>query len=60
MLPKQRTAKARKRKRRAHHAMKPISYGICPITGSPKLHHRAAPESGFVRPGLQVKTRESE
>ena len=59
-LPKLRTSPARKRKRRSHHALKPVQYTLCPLTGSPKLPHRACRESGYVRPGLQIDTRESE
>ena len=33
MLPVQKTSKARKRKRRSHHALKPIHYVRCPQCG---------------------------
>jgi ribosomal protein L32 len=28
---------------------------VCPLTGMPKLPHRAAKDSGYVRAGLQIK-----
>ena len=27
---------------------------ICPLSGMPKMHHRACKESGYVRPGLKI------
>ena len=27
---------------------------VCPISGMPKLHHRASKDSGYVRPGLKI------
>jgi hypothetical protein len=35
--------------------MKPTTVAQDPISGLPKMHHRAAQESGYVRPGLQIK-----
>lgn len=29
--------------------------GVCPLSGEPKLHHRACKQSGYVRPGLKVR-----
>ncbi|MFA6044471.1 MAG: 50S ribosomal protein L32 [Phycisphaerales bacterium] len=55
MLPPQRVSYGRSRRRRTHHAMKPVNSGVCPLTGMPKLHHRACAESGYVRAGLQIK-----
>lgn len=54
MLPPQRISYGRSRRRRAHHAMEAISVGVDPVSGMPKLHHRASAESGYVRPGLTV------
>lgn len=28
---------------------------VCPLTGMPRLPHRACKESGYVRAGLQIK-----
>lgn len=55
MLPAFRQSHGRTRRRRSHHAMKPIVTSVCPLTGMPKLHHRACKESGYVRAGLQIK-----
>jgi len=27
---------------------------MCPLSGMPKLSHRACTESGYVRPGLKI------
>lgn len=55
MLPPQRVSHGRTRRRRSHHALEPVHPTTCPLTGMPKGHHRACKESGYVRPGLQVK-----
>ncbi len=55
MLPPQRVSHGRTRRRRNHHAIEPIQIGTDPISGMPKMAHRAAKESGYVRPGLQIK-----
>ena len=55
MLPAFRQRHGRTRRRRSHHAMKPTTPSVCPLTGMPKLHHRACKESGYVRAGLQIK-----
>jgi len=54
-VPAFRTSPSRKRKRRSHQHLKRIEYVLDPLTGTPKLPHRASPESGYVRPGLQIK-----
>lgn len=54
MLPPQRISYGRSRRRRNHHAMVAISIGVDPVSGMPKAHHRAAGDSGYVRPGLSV------
>jgi ribosomal protein L32 len=55
MLPPQRQSYGRTRRRRAHHALEGAQTTVCPLSGSPKMHHRACVESGYVRPGLRVK-----
>ena len=54
MLPVQKHSKSRKRKRRTHHALKPIHYVRCPQCGSSKLPHCACDNCGFVNPKLAV------
>ncbi len=55
MLPPQRQSHGRTRRRRSHHALTGATPAICPLSGMPKMHHRACKESGYVRPGLRVK-----
>ena len=54
MQPVQRISKMRKRKRRSHHALKPIHYVRCPQCSSTKLPHCACDNCGFVNPKLSV------
>ncbi len=55
MLPVQRISKSRKRKRRSHHALKPIQYVKCPQCGNAKLPHAACANCGFVNPKLSIE-----
>ncbi len=55
MLPAFRQSYGRTRRRRSHHALTGVTPTVCPLSGMPKLHHRACKESGYVRPGLQIK-----
>ncbi len=55
MHPTHRLSHSRTHKRRSHHALKPIHATMCPLSGMPKLHHRACKASGFVRPGLVIR-----
>ena len=56
-VPKQRTSKARRDKRRSHHALTSRSLGNCPECGSPKLPHRVCPSCGQykARPVIEVQ-----
>ena len=54
MLPPQRQSYGRSRRRRAHDSLTAPSSTMCPLSGMPKLHHRACKESGYVRPGLKI------
>lgn len=55
MVPAMRQSYGRSRRRRSHHAMEPTTVGVCPLSGKPKMHHRACAESGYVRPGLKIR-----
>jgi large subunit ribosomal protein L32 len=44
----------RKRKRRSHHALKPIHYVRCPQCSSTKLPHSACDNCGYVNPKLAL------
>ena len=46
-VPKRKVSKARKRKRRSHHALTAPNVVNCPECGEPRLSHRACPACGF-------------
>ncbi|MCA9279055.1 MAG: 50S ribosomal protein L32 [Phycisphaeraceae bacterium] len=54
MLPPFRQSYGRSRRRRSHDALKSFAVGIDPLSGDPKMHHRACKKSGYVRPGLKI------
>ena len=54
MQPTHRVSPGRTARRRAHHALTAVAPTICPLSGMPKMHHRACKESGYVRPGLVI------
>ncbi len=54
MQPSLRQSYGRTRRRRSHHALTPAQPTQCPLSGTPKMHHRACTESGYVRPGLKI------
>ncbi|MFQ5826319.1 MAG: 50S ribosomal protein L32 [Dehalococcoidia bacterium] len=45
-LPKKKTAKARRGKRRSHLGLRPPALDTCPQCHSPKLSHRVCPVCG--------------
>ena len=55
MQPTHRKSYGRTRRGRSHEAIEAQVPTTCPITGTPKQHHRAAAASGYVRPGLTVR-----
>jgi large subunit ribosomal protein L32 len=55
MLPPQKVSNTRKRKRRSHHALKPVQYSMCRQCGSPKRSHVACGACGFVTTKLALK-----
>ncbi|MDP6380764.1 MAG: 50S ribosomal protein L32 [Phycisphaerae bacterium] len=52
-VPKRRTAKARKRKRRSHHALTPIQTVLCPKCNHAALPHRVCGNCGSYQ-GRQI------
>lgn len=58
-VPKRRTSKARKRARRAHHALTPIQTVICRQCGHATLPHAVCSNCGWYR-GRQVLVVEEE
>jgi large subunit ribosomal protein L32 len=51
--PKRRTSKARRDRRRSHHALEQPAQSSCPNCHEAKLAHRVCPHCGFYR-GKQV------
>ncbi len=51
--PKRRTSKARRDKRRSHHALSPVQISDCPNCGAPRRAHRVCPNCGYYN-GTQV------
>jgi large subunit ribosomal protein L32 len=47
--PKRRTSKARRDRRRSHHAIGQPSRSVCPNCGEAKLPHRVCPSCGHYR-----------
>lgn len=48
-VPKKRTSKQRKRKRRTHYKAETPRTDTCPTCGDPKLPHRVCPTCGHYR-----------
>ena len=46
-VPKRRTSKQRKRKRRTHHKSGATTLQACPRCGDPRRPHRVCPSCGF-------------
>lgn len=48
-VPKKRTSKQRKRKRRTHYKAQAAAHHACPRCGDPKRPHRVCPTCGHYR-----------
>lgn len=48
-VPKKRTSKQRKRKRRTHYKAETANTSVCSTCGDPKLPHRVCPTCGHYR-----------
>lgn len=48
-VPKKRTSKQRKRKRRTHYKAEGVTVHSCPKCSDPKLPHRVCPSCGHYR-----------
>ena len=59
MLPKHRTSKSRKNKRRSHHFLTPRGTVLCDHCNQVALPHRVCPNCGWFRGREVVKAKES-
>jgi large subunit ribosomal protein L32 len=57
-LPKHKISKARRDKRRSHHALSPAKPSDCPNCGALRLPHRVCPSCGYYN-GVQVTEAEA-
>lgn len=53
-VPKKKTSRARRNRRRSHDALKLPQLSKCARTGAPKLSHRVCEESGYYGKNKQV------
>jgi large subunit ribosomal protein L32 len=60
MLPVARTSKARKNKRRSHHALRRPNLVGCPKCGLAKLPHTACDNCGYVSSSVALVTKDQE
>ena len=58
MLPVSKTYKSAKRKRRSHHALRPMNRVACPKCGQDKLPHAACANCGYVSAKLALPRKE--
>jgi len=58
-VPKRRTSKSKKRKRRNHYRAHPVAVQACPRCGSPRRSHRVCPECGFYAGKKVVEVKDS-
>ena len=57
-VPKQRTSKSRRNKRRSHDALAAPPRSVCPECSAPKAPHRACPSCGMYRGRTVIETDE--
>ena len=57
-VPKQRTSKAKRDKRRSHDALSAAARSVCPQCNAPKLPHRVCPSCGSYRGRTIIETDE--
>jgi large subunit ribosomal protein L32 len=60
MQPAFRTSPGRTRRRRNHQALRQAHTVLCPNCGNTKRPHTACAGCGYVRPGLQMKSLQSD
>ncbi|HWP47834.1 MAG TPA: 50S ribosomal protein L32 [Candidatus Limnocylindrales bacterium] len=59
-VPKRRSSKSRKNKRKSHHHLKAPTLSACSECGEPKLPHRACPHCGSYRGKTVIQPKEEE
>jgi large subunit ribosomal protein L32 len=57
-VPKRRTSKQRKRKRRGHDVAQATAHQACPRCGDPRRPHRVCPTCGFYGEREIIRTEE--
>jgi len=57
-VPKRRTSRAKRDKRRSHHALTSPNPSVCPQCNAPKLPHRVCPSCGSYKGRTVVETDE--
>lgn len=57
-VPKRRTSKARRDRRRGHDALSRPARSVCPQCKASKLPHRVCPSCGFYRDRTVIETEE--
>ncbi|MHC4843371.1 MAG: 50S ribosomal protein L32 [Planctomycetota bacterium] len=55
MIPKRKKSKSNTRSRRAHQALKPVNYSVCPKCDQAKLPHAACQNCGYVNPDITLE-----
>lgn len=60
MLPVKKKSKCRKRTRRAHHALHPVTRAVCPKCSMPRLPHAACGNCGYVSPKVMLVLEQKE
>lgn len=58
IVPKRRTSRSRKNKRRSHHALARPAVSVCPSCGAPKVPHRICGQCGTYRDRTVIETEE--
>ncbi len=58
-VPKRRTSKTRKRKRRTHDKAPAVAIQACPRCGDPRRPHRVCPSCGYYGEERRVEVKEA-
>ena len=58
IVPKRRTSRSRKNKRRSHHALSAPAKAVCPSCGAPRAPHRVCGQCGAYRDRTVIETDE--